>query len=126
MLSNKEQAALLGRKGESIVAEYLRRQGYIILRRNWRDSRFGEVDIIAEDRKNIAFVEVKTRSENALVSGIEAVDAKKAHRLKNAAIVFTRKLNTELEPRIDVAQVTVKRGEDGKQIWSIKYIKSAF
>ena len=126
MLSSKEKAAQLGRQGESVVAEYLRRQGYIILRRNWRDSRFGEVDIIAENRENIVFVEVKTRSENALVSGLEAVDERKAHRLKNAAIVFIRKLNTNLEPRIDVAQVTVKRGEDGKQIWSIKYIKSAF
>ena len=126
MLSSKEKAAQLGRKGESIVAEYLRRHGYIILRRNWRDSRYGEVDIIAENRQNIVFVEVKTRSENALVSGLEAVDARKAYRLKNAAIVFARKLNTNLEPRMDVAEVNVKSDKDGKQIWNIKYIKSAF
>lgn len=125
MLSSKEQSAALGREGERRVAEYLRRKGYIILRQNWRDSRFGEIDIIAESRKNIIFVEVKTRSGDPLVSGAEAIDAKKVYRTKNAATVFMRKLNTKLEPRIDVAEVTVKTQADGKQIWKLNYIKSA-
>lgn len=126
MLLNKEKSANLGREGEQRVAEYLRQKGYIILRRNWRDSRYGEIDIIAENRENIVFVEVKTRSENALVSGIEAIDANKMRRTKNAAEFFMRKINTNLEPRIDVAQVTVKINTDGKEQWSLKYIKSAF
>lgn len=125
MLSSKEKAAHLGREGERRVAEYLRSKGYIILRRNWRDSRFGEIDIIAESRENIVFVEVKTRSANAIVSGVEAVDARKAYRTKNAATVFMRKLNTVLPPRIDVAEVTVDKGADGKYIWKLNYIKSA-
>lgn len=126
MLSSKEQAAKLGRDGENAVAEYLRKNGYIILRRNWRDSRFGEVDIIAESRENIVFVEVKTRSENALVSGFEAIDRQKAQRIKNAASFFTQKLNTVLEPRIDVAEVIPQKNKDGKRFWKINYIKSAF
>lgn len=126
MSLNKEQAAELGREGERRVAEYLRRKGYIILRRNWRDSRYGEIDIIAESRENIVFVEVKTRSENALVSGLEAIDAKKVRRIQNAAQIFIKKLNTTLSARIDVAEVTVKKNADGKEIWSLNYIKSAF
>ena len=125
MLSSKEEAARLGREGERRVAEYLRKHGYIIVKRNWRDSRFGEIDIIAENRENIVFVEVKTRSGNALVSGVEAIDANKARRIKNAALVFMRKLNTTLSPRIDVAQVTVDTDKDGKSTWKLKYIKSA-
>ncbi|MBO4694235.1 MAG: YraN family protein [Clostridia bacterium] len=125
MLSSKESAAKLGRDGEHKVAEYLRRKGYIILRQNWRDSRFGEIDIIAESRENIIFVEVKTRSLNALVSGAEAIDAKKINRTKNAVAVFMRKLNTNLPPRIDVAEVTVQNTEKGKTIWKLNYIKSA-
>lgn len=125
MLSSKEQAAQLGREGEFRVAEYLRHKGYIILRQNWRDSRFGEIDIIAESRENIVFVEVKTRSENAVVSGIDAIDAKKAKRIKNAANVFMRKLNTDLPPRIDVAEVTVKINAEKKKLWKLNYIKSA-
>ena len=126
MSLNKDVAAKLGREGERRVAEYLRGKGYIILRRNWRDSRYGEIDIIAENRENIVFVEVKTRSENALVSGLEAIDEKKARRIRNAAQVFTRKLNTVLTPRIDVAEVTVLKDAVGKQIWKLNYIKSAF
>ena len=126
MSLSKEQAAKLGREGERRVAEYLRNNGYIILRRNWRDSRYGEIDIIAESRENIVFVEVKTRSENALVSGLEAIDAKKVRRIRNAAQIFLRKLNTTLSARIDVAEVTVGKNADGKQIWRLNYIKSAF
>ncbi len=125
MLSSKERAAELGREGERRVAEYLRRKGYIILRRNWRDSRFGEIDIIAENRENIVFVEVKTRSGDAIVSGVQAIDRKKVYRTKNAAMVFMRKLNTDLPPRIDVAEVTVIKNSDNKQIWKLNYIKSA-
>ena len=125
MLSNKQEAANIGREGERLVAEYLRKNGYIILRRNWRDSRFGEIDIIAESRENIVFVEVKTRSEKAIVSGVEAIDAGKAQRTRNAAEVFIRKLNTALSPRIDVAEVTVCTDKDGKKTWKLNYIKSA-
>ena len=64
MLSGREEAARLGREGERRVAEYLRSKGYIILRRNWRDSRFGEIDIIAELNEDLIFVEIKTRRNN--------------------------------------------------------------
>ena len=126
MLLSKEEAAKIGRQGEEKVAEYLRRHGYIILRRNWRNSRFGEIDIIAENRENIVFVEVKTRTNNSVVSGIEAVDAKKMQRTRNAAEVFMRKLSTDLPPRIDVAEVLVIRDKNGKNKWMLKYIKSVF
>ena len=126
MLSSREEAARIGREGEEKVAEYLRRHGYIILRRNWRNSRYGEIDIIAENRENIVFVEVKTRTNISVVSGLEAVDAKKMHRIKSAAEVFMRKLNTDLPPRIDVAEVLVLTDKSGKKIWKLKYIKSVF
>ena len=126
MLSSREEAARIGREGEEKVAEYLRRHGYIILRRNWRNSRYGEIDIIAENRENIVFVEVKTRTNISVVSGLEAVDAKKMHRIKSAAEVFMRKLNTNLPPRIDVAEVLVLTDKSGKKIWKLKYIKSVF
>ena len=125
MLSSREEAARIGREGEEKVAEYLRRHGYIILRRNWRNSRFGEIDIIAENRENIVFVEVKTRTNVSVAAGVDAVDARKMHRIRSAAEVFIRKLNTDLPPRIDVAEVLVFNDKDGKKRWMLKYIKSA-
>ena len=51
---------LLGRWGEGIAAEYLRRKRYTIAAANYR-CRFGEIDLIAENRKYLIFVEVKLR-----------------------------------------------------------------
>lgn len=113
----------LGFLGEEYVARYLRKKGCIIIKRNWRD-RYGEVDIIAEDKENIIFVEVKTRTENAMVSGVEAVDTGKMRRIRNEAQMFVKRLNTDLPPRVDVAEVTVYRTQDGKCKWKLNYIKN--
>jgi putative endonuclease len=107
------------------VAEYLKQKGYIILKRNWRD-RYGEVDIIAESKTELVFVEVKTRSENAVVTGLEAIDSGKISRIRREAEMFSKRLNSDLPYRIDVADVTYFAGEDGKYKWKLNYIKSAF
>lgn len=125
MSYNNENSKLLGKLGEEKVAKYLKSKGYIILKRNWRD-RFGEVDIIAETKENIVFVEVKTRKEGAMLSGLEAVDEKKMRLIKNEAVMFTKRLNTDSQPRIDVAEVTYCESRDGKYEWKLKYLKSAF
>ena len=125
MLSDKKKAAEIGKKGEEKVADYLKSKGYIILKRNYKD-RFGEVDIIAQNEEYIVFVEVKTRSENAIVSGFEAVNSKKQRLIKNEALMFTKRLKTELTPRIDVAEVTVSKSEDGNEKWKLNYLKNAY
>ena len=124
-MSDQLTAAEIGRAGEAMVASFLKQRGYIILKRNWRD-RYGEVDLIAENKENIVFVEVKTRTEGALVSGLEAVDAGKVARIRNAAVMFTKRLNTKLPPRIDVAEVTVCQKQDGSKEWKLHYMKNAF
>lgn len=126
MYSGNEISATRGKAGEDFVAEYLKNKGYIIIKRNWRDSRYGEIDIVAENKECIAFVEVKTRNRNALVSGAEAVDFKKQRRIRNAAQSFIRRLRTNLPPRIDVAEVTVLSENDNVYNFSLKYIESAF
>ncbi len=126
MYSGNEQSAKIGQAGEEFVAEYLRKNGYIIIKRNWRDSRFGELDIVAENNECIAFVEVKTRSKNAMVSGAYAVDSNKQNRIRNASHTFMRRLRTKLPPRLDVAEVTLLNENNGKFQFEINYIKNAF
>ncbi|MCQ2449057.1 MAG: YraN family protein [Clostridia bacterium] len=118
-------AAALGREGEQRVAEYLKQQGYIIVKRNYRD-RFGEVDIIAETRDTLVFVEVKTRAAGALVSGFEAVDTHKQRRLYKTGMLFLERLHRDLQPRFDVAEVTVETNRDGSSRWKLQYLKNAF
>ena len=126
MYSGNERSALVGKAGEDFVAQYLKSNGYIIIKRNWRDSRYGELDIVAENNECIAFVEVKTRQQNSLVSGVEAVDTAKQQRTKNAANSFMRKLRTKLPPRIDVAEVTIIDETDGFFQFKLNYIENAF
>lgn len=126
MYSGNERSALVGKAGEDFVAQYLKSKGYIIIKRNWRDSRYGELDIVAENNECIAFVEVKTRQNNSLVSGVEAVDFAKQQRTKNAANSFMRRLRTKLPPRIDVAEVIIVEETDGVFQFRLNYIENAF
>lgn len=126
MYSGNERSALVGKAGEDYVTQYLKSKGYIIVKRNWRDSRYGEIDIVAENRECIAFVEVKTRQKGSLVSGIEAVDYAKQQRTKNAAQTFMRRLRTNLPPRIDVAEVIIVNEKDNEFLFEINYIENAF
>ncbi len=111
----------IGKKGEDMVASFLRKKGYTVIKRNYI-SRFGEIDIIAQMEDMILFVEVKTRKENSLVKPLEAVDNKKVQRMILTAEDYLSKTEVALQPRFDVAEVTVK--EDGG--FCLNYIKNAF
>ena len=126
MYSGNERSALVGKAGEDFVADFLKKNGYIIIKRNWRDSRYGEIDVVAENSECIAFVEVKTRQKHSLVSGAEAVDYGKQQRTKNAFQSFMRRLRTKLPSRIDVAEVIILDEKEGKFQFELNYIKNAF
>ena len=81
------------------------------------------IDIIAESKEDIIFVEVKTREENSLVSGAEAVDGGKIGRVKNAAVSFMQRLNSDLPFRVDIAEVTYNNSGDTIK-WKLHYIKN--
>ena len=72
---------LLGRYGEALAAEYLRKKGCRILGMNYR-TRLGEIDVIAEDRKFLIFAEVKLRKSAEYGAAREFVDARKQERLR--------------------------------------------
>ena len=115
----------VGRDGENKVASFLRKNGYAIVKRNFQ-CRYGEIDIIAENDEYILFVEVKTRKQNSLISGVEAVDSFKQNRILKTAQDFLQKTECELQPRFDVAEVTVFEKTDGSKGYKLHYIKNAF
>lgn len=115
-----------GKKGEDMVAAFLQKRGCTILKRNY-SCRFGEIDIIAEKDGFILFVEVKTRKENSLVSPMESVDGHKQQRIVLAAEDYISKTGCDdLQPRFDVAAVTVFQKEDNTDGYNLNYIKNAF
>lgn len=117
--------AEIGALGEDMTAAYLKRQGNIITRRNYI-SRYGEIDIVAENREYILFVEVKTREKDSAVSPQGAVTRKKQKKIVLTGFDFLRKLRVETNYRFDVAEVTYWVGEDGEFHASLNYIENAF
>ncbi len=75
----------VGRFGEQLAAERLEAAGLILLERNWRGAA-GELDIVARQDAVLVFVEVKTRSTLAYGAPAEAVDARKAARIRLLAV----------------------------------------
>ena len=112
--------------GGMVLAEenrrFMRENGYAIITANYR-CRLGEIDIIAKKDGFLVFTEVKTRSPGAIAPGREAVGSAKQERIIETASLFMQKNNYDLQPRFDVAEVTL--GKENEPI-SCEYIENAF
>lgn len=119
--------SVIGKNAELMTAAVLRKNGAIISKMNYR-SRYGEIDIVAETRKYVIFVEVKLRKKGSLVSAAEAVDTYKQRRILLTARDYLAKahLDDELTARFDVAEITYDTDQNGKVTYSLNYIKNAF
>ena len=77
-----------GQKGEEIAVNYLIKQGYKILDRNWHYSKNAEIDIIAEKKDCIIFVEVKTRKSLNYGHPFEAISINKIRHICRTALYY--------------------------------------
>jgi putative endonuclease len=111
----------LGKKGEDLAVDHLGKNGYKILRRNWKAGKL-EVDIIAENKDYFVFVEVKTRSEDYLVSPVTAVNREKQRTIILCADAFVKWNNVSKEIRFDVITVTAMSDDTFK----VEHIENAF
>lgn len=111
----------IGKLGEENVCTYLENLGYRIIVRNYR-IKGGEIDIIAQNDEYTAFVEVKSRKPDSLVSGFEAVNKRKQSLIIKTAADFCCKNPDILQPRFDIAEVIIDNG----RILSIDYIFNAY
>ena len=112
----EKQKARLGRNSERLAAKYLEKEGYKVLRLNFRMKK-SEIDIIAEDGQWLVFVEVKARSSGLFGTPQEAVDLKKQRKIAEAAMGYMSMEKMDRPVRFDVIAIT----PDG-----FEHIKSAF
>lgn len=80
---------LLGAKGELIAAVYLKKNGFKILKTNYK-TKFGEADIIATKNDVIVFVEVKTRTSFKYGIPCEAVNYAKQNKYRDIANFYLK------------------------------------
>jgi putative endonuclease len=114
---NKE----LGKRGERLAVDYLKKKGYRIVETNYR-TRKGEIDIVCEHRDCVVFVEVKTRRSLAFGEPEEAVNSRKRKRM---LLTATRYLTEKYRPdKVDCRFDVITILEDGKR--TLKHIEDAF
>lgn len=111
---------ILGRAGEEEASQYLIKNGYKIIERNFLCKR-GEIDIIAKDKNEIVFIEVKTRKSIKYGLPAEAVNENKQKHIYKAAeyYLYQNKLEKEFV-RIDVIEIYYKNDS-----YKINHIKKA-
>jgi putative endonuclease len=116
----------LGRSGEELAADHLRRLGYEIVERNYR-TRWGELDIVARAGGTLAFCEVKTRRAGGRAGGpFDAVGRGKQARVRKMAgswLVERRDRPYADVIRFDAIGVVV---DAGGRLVSLEHLEGAF
>jgi len=102
----------MGRAAEDAAARALERNGYRILKRNFR-SKAGELDVVALDGEALAIVEVRYRASEDYGGGAASITAGKRSRIVRAAraLLSSEPLLARLRARFDVVEVTGPAGE---------------
>lgn len=100
---------LLGPWGEALAADYLRSRHFKINAAHYY-CRFGEIDIIAQNREYLVFVEVKLRKNARFAAARENVSRKKQDRLRMTASIYLSQNPTKLQPRFDVIEIYAPEG----------------
>lgn len=112
----------LGRSGEDVATEYLKKKKYKVVDKGFRFLR-GEIDIIAYDGETLVFVEVKTRKSTRFSQPEESVTPAKRKQLRRVAQGYLlRKHIQDVECRFDVISVTF----DELEGYTVKHITDAF
>lgn len=114
------KAKALGKSGEQEAVEYLQKNDYLILKRNYRAGKH-EIDIIAFKDDEIVVVEVKTRSGNNVIEPEEAVNHRKRQMIIWAADKYVSENNRQEPVRFDI--ISIIEGSEGHEI---RHLKDAF
>lgn len=111
----------LGRSGEGLAADYLRKHGYQLIELNARN-HLGEIDIVARDGQTLVFVEVKTRLSPEYGNPKHAITRQKQNRLTRVALAYLKKAGQlHSRARFDVVSIDWTQGTP-----QIELIQNAF
>ncbi|MDD5687262.1 MAG: YraN family protein [Elusimicrobia bacterium] len=111
------QSAELGKLGEGLAKNFLKESGYKIIKENFR-TKYGEIDLIAEDKNTIVFVEVKTRNSDTYGVPQLSVNFYKQKHLTRAALIFIKKNALNTNYRFDIISIFNGKVEHIKNVFA--------
>ena len=118
MLNRQQQ---FGQRSERLAVAYLKLKGYRILETNYR-SRAGEIDIIAQDKGTLVFIEVKARRTSRFGNPKAAVTPAKQRKISMAALDYLKPSGrTDRRARFDVVAIDTASGKT-----DIEVVQNAF
>lgn len=111
----------LGDYGEKVASKFLIDMGYTIIAKKFF-TRFGEIDIIAKDKNEYVFIEVKTRTTAFYGAPAEAININKQKHILKSSRYFVYKYNLENEYiRFDIIEIYINSEKN-----NINHIKNVF
>ena len=112
----------LGQLGEDLAAKYLINRGFKILQRNYK-IKLGEIDIIAQDKDTVCFIEVKARTSLKFGTAFESVSKHKQEKISKVALSYLQQNDlNDVKVRFDVIAIDLK----DKNCHEIDMIENAF
>ena len=113
----------LGKRGENLACQFLRKNGYKILYRNFRGRTGGEIDVVCRDGDALVFIEVKTRTGEDFGRPFEAIDRNQRKRISRGGLAWLRLLDDpDILFRFDVVEVIIAEGAKPR----LELIRNAF
>ncbi len=117
-----KERQMLGQSGEEVAFEFLRKKGYRILEKNYK-TLLGEIDIIARDKEQLVFVEVKSLSDTSYILPQEMVNKRKQEQIIRVALSYLKAKGLKgADCRFDCVAVVFSLGKEPE----IELIKDAF
>lgn len=115
---NKISKIETGNKAETTAIKYLKKNRYKIIATQYHARPFGEIDIIAMHKKDLAFIEVKYRSYEGFAPAFASVTKKKQNKIKITAQAFLKENKVKFNNiSFDVISITNDK---------LEHIKNAF
>lgn len=109
--SDKRTKTAIGQAGEREAERILQAKAYRVLARNWRSGR-DELDLVCKDGEALVFVEVRTRSTDALVGGYASINETKKRAIRRACRAYLAKTRPKPKTqRFDVVEIEHRSGE---------------
>jgi len=105
----------VGKLGENIAKNYLKKRGYKIIEQNYR-TKYAEIDLVAKKDDALVFIEVRTKTGEQFGAPEETINKRKMRKLQMNALAYTSRIKWPGPYRIDTVCIVLDGNQSLKRI----------